>query len=74
MIVHAGGKTGPSNVLKFRDYRNKKYFENFMTWVEEMLVQNLSRKCLIAIDITPFHSAQKNKCECRRMKHACDCV
>lgn len=69
IIVHAGNEKGfvPGALLIFsgtnkeEDYHSEMNQHNFIKWVKEKLIPNLSESSIIVMDNAPYHSVVKNK-------------
>lgn len=69
IIVHAGSEEGfvPGALLVFStksksaDYHDDMNSTNFMKWLEEMLIPNLSKPSVLVMDNASYHVKQVNK-------------
>jgi transposase len=69
IIVHAGSEEGfvPGALLvfstksKLADYHDDMNSSNFMKWLEEMLLPNLNKPCVLVMDNASYHVKQMNK-------------
>lgn len=69
IIVHAGSEKGfvPNALLIFsgknkqEDYHSEMNAQNFIKWVTEKLLPNISEPSIIVMDNAPYHSIRTNK-------------
>ena len=78
IVLHAGSRAGfvpvASSVFKAKsssgDYHSEMNRSNFMKWLQEILIPNLSQKSALVMNNAAYHNIQIDRCPTTAVRKA----